>query len=313
MPKDRKILMTKPKRSHSPGRPIWFVFAGIAILTLVLSVMLRGKDIAVMNPQGYVAQGEFYLIVFTMALLLVIAVPTIALLYYFAWKYRETNETSTYDPKTPHSKRLVFSMWAVPSIFMIILSLVLWPATHKYEPQKPLAEGVKPLRVQVVAMRWKWLFIYPDHNVATVNFVQIPTNTPVQFELTADETPMSSFWIPHLSGQLYAMTGHINKLNIIAGQPGDYPGSTAEINGSGFAGMRFTARASSQQEFNDWVLEVQKNPTSLTAIEYDKLLKPSEKVPVRLYSKPDADLYDKMLMKYAGSHDHQPEKYEAGH
>lgn len=305
--------MKKSKKAHNPAKPIWLTFLGIGVLAAVLAVMLRGKDIAVLSPKGYVAEGEFYLIVFTMALLLAIAVPTIALLYFFAWKYRDTNNETSYDPKTAHSKKIVFSMWAVPSIFMLVLGIVLVSATHKYEPQKPLAANVKPLRVQVVAMRWKWLFIYPEHDIATVNYLQIPVDTPVQFELTADETPMSSFWIPHLSGQLYAMTGHVNRLNVIADEPGDYPGSTAEINGAGFAKMRFTARASSQQEFNDWVLEVQKNPTSLTALEYDKLLKPSEDTPVTLYSKPDANLYDKMLMKYAGSHDHQPQKYEAGH
>ncbi len=151
-------------------------------------------------------------------------------------------------------------------------------------------------------MRWKWLFIYPDQGIATVNFVQIPTGTPIQFELSADEAPMNSFWIPQLAGQLYAMTGHVNQLNVVADTNGVFQGSAAEINGPGFAGMKFVTRAGSMSDFNAWVQGVQKSPQALDDMEYQKLLKPSESNPAAYYSKADPDLYEAMLNKYAGSH-----------
>ena len=190
---------------------------------------------------------------------------------------------------------------------MLLLATVMWPAAHKLAPQKLINTGLKPLTIQVIAMRWKWLFIYPQQNIATVNFVQIPTNVPVQFELTADEVPMSSFWIPHLGGQLYAMTGHVNQLNLMADTTGDFAGSSAEINGAGFAGMKFTTRASSMKDFDQWVQNVKSTSGTLDSASYEKLLAPSENNAVTFYSKAGPDIYDTMLMKYAGSHNQHKE------
>jgi len=198
----------------------------------------------------------------------------------------------------------VFSLWAIPTVFMLVLASVMWSATHKLAPQKAIASGTKPLTVQVIAMRWKWLFIYPEQNIATVNFVQVPTGTPVLFELTADEAPMSSFWIPHWGGQLYAMTGHVNPLNLLAETPGDYAGRSAEINGAGFAGMKFVAHASSKEDFDVWVKSVQLSSDVLDSEKYGMLLKPSENNTATFYSKADTDVYDNVLTKYNGSHDH---------
>ena len=156
----------------------------------------------------------------------------------------------------------------------------------------------------MVALRWKWLFIYPEQGIATVNYVQVPTGTPVTFELTADDAPMSSFWIPNLGGMLYAMTGHVNHLNLLAETPGDYPGSSAEINGAGFAGMKFTARATSMADFEAWVRLVKPSSEVLNAAEYERLLEPSENNPAVVYASVDRDLYDKVLMKYNGAHNH---------
>lgn len=304
--------MTKYKNKPSKGKSIILVFSGLIGLGFLISKLLQGTDLKLFNSKGLVAQQEQNLMLVTVALLLAIAVPTLILLYAFAWKYRESNEKATYNPHARHSKFFVFSMWAIPSVFMFVLALIMIPATHKLEPKKTIAADAKPLTIQVVALRWKWLFIYPEQNIATVNYVQVPVGTPVQFDLTADETPMSSFWIPHLGGQLYAMTGHLNRLNLIADEPGDYPGSSAEINGAGFAGMKFTTRASSLEDFNQWVQNTKQSSSTLSAAEYQKLLSPSESNPSKFYSSAEADLYAKMLMKYAGSHDHQPAKHEGG-
>jgi cytochrome o ubiquinol oxidase subunit 2 len=191
-------------------------------------------------------------------------------------------------------------MWLIPSIFAVVLAAIMWSATHKLEPIKPIAADAKPLTIQVVSMRWKWVFIYPEQNIATVNYVQIPVGTPVQFELTADAAPMSAFWIPNLGGMLYTMTGHNNRLHLIADTAGDYPGSSGEINGPGFANMKFTASASSKKDFDAWVQEVKRYTAVLDTVEYDKLLKPSEDNPVAFYSAAERGLYDTVLMKYMG-------------
>jgi len=232
---------------------------------------------------------------------LLIAVPTVAFLYHTAWKYRETNPKAGYEPELKRGKLFNVGIWLVPAAFMLTLSVVMWTATHRLQPQKAIASSVKPLTIQVVALRWKWLFIYPEQKIATVNFVQIPKDTPVRFELTADDTPMSAFWIPNLGGMLYAMTGHVNLLNLMAHTPGNYPGSVAEINGAGFAEMRFAAKVSSQEDFDAWVSDTHFAPKTLDEAEYTKLLQPSQGNPAAFYSDYEPGLYDKVLMKYMGS------------
>jgi len=301
--------MTKHKNKYSKGRPIWLLLLGLTGLSLTVMMLLQGVDIALFNPKGFIARQQLNLMIVSVLLMLTVAVPTLILLYSFAWKYRESNQEAEYDPEARHGKLFVLSAWAVPSIFMLLLAIIMWPATQKLEPSQPIASDTKPITIQVVAMRWKWLFIYPEQNIATVNFVQVPAGTPIQFDLTADEAPISSFWIPHLGGQLYAMTGHMNRLNLLAEEPGDYPGSTPEINGKGYAGMKFIARASSREDFNRWVEEVRASSEVLDSTEYAKLLRPSEDNPTALYSKADSDLYARILMKYKGSQDPEPAEH----
>lgn len=303
--------MTKHKNRPSQKVPvIKLVFLGLLGLGLFVMMLLQGTDVALFNPKGLIAGEQLHLMLFSVAVLLAIAVPTLTLFYFFAWKYRESNTKATYNPHVRNGKLFVFSLWAIPTIFMLVLASVMWPATHKLAPKQAIVADSEPLTIQVIAMRWKWLFIYPEQNIATVNFVQVPTGTPVQFELTADETPMSSFWIPHLGGQLYAMTGHENQLNLMAETPGDYQGSSAEINGAGFAGMKFTARASGKTDFDLWVQTVKQSSNVLDTAGYEKLLKPSENNPAAFYSQADPNLYDDLLIKYNGSHDHQTAEHE---
>lgn len=306
--------MTRHKHRNAPGRSVLLVFVGIVGLAVLIALLLRGTDVALFNPKGLIAAEERRLTLLAAAVLIGIAVPTLAILYLFAWKYRETNPNNPVAahklPEQParHGKLFLISIWTFPISVFVVLSLIMWSATHRLEPQKAIAADAAPQTIQVIAMRWKWLFLYPEQRIATVNFVQVPANTPVRFDLTADKAPMSSFWIPHLSGQLYAMTGHVNPLNLIADTPGDYPGSSAEINGAGFAGMKFTARVSSKVAFDEWVQQVQQSEDVLDAAEYEKLLEPSENNPVAYYSNPDAGLYDTVIQKYMGSHNHHEEQ-----
>jgi cytochrome o ubiquinol oxidase subunit 2 len=192
---------------------------------------------------------------------------------------------------------------------------MMLPATQKLEPQRAIESDNNELTIRVVAMRWKWLFMYPEQDIATVNFVQIPVDTPVRFELTADEAPMNGFWIPSLGGMLYGMTEHVNPLNLIAHTTGDYQGGASEINGHGFAGMRFTARVSSQEDFDKWASETAKRSNKLDAAEYEELLKPSEYNSAANYFSPsNQELFDTLLQKYAGgSHNHYNESESEGH
>lgn len=292
--------MSKNRKKHSVGKAVACILLGLTALALFMAAFMRGNNVALVHTKGMVANEQLNLMVITIGVMLLIAVPALLLLYYTAWKYRESNNKATYDSTARHGRFFVLSMWVVPTIVAVILAAIMWPATHKLEPNKAIAADAKPLTIQVVSMRWKWLFIYPEQNIATVNFVQIPVGTPVEFDLTADESPMSSFWIPNLGGMLYAMTGHVNQLNLIADAPGDYPGSSGEINGPGFAGMKFTARASSMEDFNSWVLDVKRSSDKLNAAEYDKLVQPSEDNPAAFYSAADKGLYDRILKKYTG-------------
>lgn len=280
--------------------PVRIIFFALIIFGLIVTYLLQGTNIALLNPKGLVAQEQRNLIVFTVSVLLAIAIPTLVTAYFIAWKYREKNPRTKHTHSPRHSKFLVASFWLVPTAGIILLASVMWSATHRLAPQKEIASKTKPLTIQVISLRWKWLFIYPQQGVASVNFVQLPVNTPVTFEMTADETPMSSFWIPNLGGQLYTMTSHANRLNLMAAKPGDYPGSSAEINGTGFAGMKFTARASTTQDFDNWILSVRQSSDKLNTAAYDNLLKPSQYNPSVFYSSFDPDIYANVIAKYEG-------------
>lgn len=293
--------MTKSINKHNPNTHAGLILLGLAGLGLCITFLLQGVDVALFNPRGMIAREQHKLMLLTAALLLAIAVPTLAILYFFAWKYRESNLKASHNPQASRGKLFLFSAWAVPSVVMVVLATIMWPATRKLAPEKPIISSVKPLTIQVVAMRWKWLFIYPEQNIATVNFIQIPVGTPVKFELTADETPISSFSLPQLGSQLYALTGHQNQLNLITDTPGDYSGRSAEINGAGFAGMKFIARATSKQEFDSWVQARRSSTEALDSGVYQTLLKPTENNPAAYYSSVDTSLYDKVLMKYTAS------------
>ncbi len=295
--------MPKNRKKNSLGRTVGLILLSFAYFAALVAWLLHGNNVALFNPKGLIAQEQHNLTVLVVAIMLIIAIPAVSLFFFTAWRYRETNTKAKHDPEHRHSRFLVTGIWLIPTTFAVVLSTIMWSATHRLAPQKPIEADAKTLTIQVVALRWKWLFIYPEQHIATVNFVQIPVDTPVQFELTADEMPMSSFWIPNLGGMLYTMTGHVNHLNLMADTPGDYTGSSGEINGAGFAGMKFTARASSGEAFGRWVQSVSERPGVLDSAEYDRLLKPSEDNQAAFYSSVDSDLYGKVHMKYMGPAD----------
>ena len=208
-----------------------------------ITVVLASEHALVVHPKGIIAQGELELIITNFCLMLIIIVPTYLFLFTVVWKYCIKKEHTKYDPDHSFGKLGELLMWGLPSLIVLIMAIVLWDATHELNPYKPIDSEKKPLTVQVVALNWKWLFIYPEQGIATLNFFHIPEKTPIHFKLCADGSPMNSFWIPQLSGQIYAMTGMTTQLYLMADRPGEYMGKAVEINGQGYADMTFIAKS----------------------------------------------------------------------
>lgn len=268
----------------------------ITTISLVL-VLVTGCDAVMLNPKGVIALQERNLIFTALGLMMIVVIPTFILTFIFAWKYRESNKNAKYDPSFTHSTIVEVVCWGVPIIICCILGTIIWNTTHKLDPYKPLDSNIKPVTIEVVALDWKWLFIYPEQNIATVNFVEFPINTPVNFKITAD-APMNSFWIPQLSGQIYAMAGMQTKLHIMVTEVGEYNGNGASYSGAGFSGMKFIAKATSDEEFNQWISQVRTSQNNLTGAEYLELVKPSENNPVKYYGQVRSKLYDDIIMRF---------------
>ena len=264
---------------------------------------LRGKNIAVLEPQGAVGEHERKLLIFTVFLSLAVVVPVFTMAIVIARKYHERNTKATYAPDLDRNKFAEFMWWAIPIVIITILSVVTWTSSHALDPWKPLASDKKPLTIQVVSLDWKWLFIYPEQKVASINMVKFPSGTPVKFELTSDSV-MNSFWIPQLGSQMYSMPGMSTELNLTADTIGSYRGSSANISGKGFAGMHFMADATSQRDFDAWV-EATHKAQPLNDESYAKLARPSENNSPTTYTLADPALYDTIVMKYMahGSHE----------
>lgn len=274
------------------------------ILLLIFSSVLVAAlayvftaDIAVLNPKGLIGIKQRDLLLFSTILMLIIVIPVLLLTFGIAWKYRAENQTAKYEPERDHNFWAECVWWGVPFLILVVLGTITWKGCHELDPFKPLASKKKPITIQVVALQWKWLFIYPEQKIATVNLVQFPVNTPVKFEITAD-APMNSFWIPQLGGQVYAMSGMRSLLYLIADVVDEFRGSSANISGAGFSGMTFTAKSSSSEDFEQWVNSVRTAGIDLNGEAYRELTAPSEYNPVALYRLEKEDLFDWIVMKY---------------
>jgi cytochrome o ubiquinol oxidase subunit 2 len=255
----------------------------------------------VFDPQGPIALQERNLIILAVVLMLLIAIPMLILLYTFAWKYRAGNKKATYDPEHVGNAWKQLAWWAIPAVIIATLAVINWQSTHALDPYKPIVSSAPPLTIEVVALQWKWLFIYPAQGIATVNYIQFPVATPVHFVLTAD-APMSSFWIPQLGSQIYAMSAMQTQLDLEADATGTYAGKDTEINGAGYSGMTFLAKSTSQDDFSAWVASVQQSTSTYPALSmnaYNALSTPSENNPPAYYSSFDQNLFNAILMKYA--------------
>nr|WP_157216436.1 ubiquinol oxidase subunit II [Sphingomonas formosensis] len=286
-----------PLRSAVPAR----LLRSATIFACALP--LAGCDWVVMNPAGDIAIQQRDLIIISTVLMLLIIIPVMALTIFFARRYRASNERADYDPDWDHSTSLELVIWSAPLLIIICLGAVTWVSTHLLDPyrplaridaQRPLAAAVKPLDVQVVALDWKWLFIYPELGIATVNELAAPVDTPIRFSITASNV-MNSFYVPALAGQIYAMPGMETKLHAVANKPGTYEGFSANYSGAGFSDMRFRFHALDPAGFQAWVAQVKAGGGALDRQAYLKLEAPSEKEPVRRYAAAEPGLFGAVL------------------
>jgi len=275
-----------------PTLPRWSRF--LPCLGLLL---LAGCNMTLLDPKGQVGVDIKGIILIATWLMLLVVVPVIVLTLVFAWKYRASNTSARYEPDWSHSTAIEVVVWLIPCLIIIALGIITWKSSHDLDPYKPLESKTKPITVEAVALNWKWLFIYPELKIATVNQIAFPVNTPVNFKITSDSI-MNSFFIPQLGSQVYAMAGMETKLHLIANEAGTFDGMSANYSGGGFSGMKFKAMAMSSFEFDQWVAKVRESSRQLGADGYRELAKPSEAEPVAYYGKVEDQLFHGILHKY---------------
>jgi cytochrome o ubiquinol oxidase subunit 2 len=267
------------------------------VMYSVALTILYGCNLPILYPKGIIALQERNLIFTAIGLMLIVVIPVFVMTFLFAFKYRESNKNAIYDPNFTHSTKLELIWWGVPIIIIAILGTITWKTTHDLDPYKPLDSQVTPEEVQVISLDWKWLFIYPQKGIATVNFLEIPVDTPINFKVTAD-SPMNSIWIPQLSGQIYAMTGMQTKLHIMANSQGIYDGRAASFTGDGFSGMHFKVKVVDKKTYDAWIEEVKQSPNTLTGPVYNQLAQQSENHPVVYYGSVRKSLFNDVIMSY---------------
>ena len=252
---------------------------------------------ALLNPAGPIGVAEKHLILTAFGLMLLVVIPVIVMTFLFAWRYRASNSSATYTPKWDYSGKIEAVVWLVPAVIVLVLSALVWRESHALSPYRPIASNAKPVQVEAVSMDWKWLFIYPQLGIASVNKLVFPTGTPVSFRITSD-TVMTSFFIPQLGSQIYAMAGMQTKLHLLADHPGTYYGFNSQFSGNGFSGMHFDAVATSDQGFQDWVKEVRASNATLDDAGLKKLEIPTANAPVQYFASVKHGLFGDIIRKY---------------
>ena len=294
------------------GVGVFLIVAAVALLSFFVST----NDIAVLNPKGMIGEKQRNLMIIAVALSMLVIIPVFAMTFAIAWKYRVGNASAEYSPEWDHNHIVETVWWGIPIAIILVLGVITWKSSHDLDPFRALDSDVKPLRVQVIALQWKWLFLYPDEHVASVNSLYVPVGRPVNFELTSD-APMNSFWIPKLGSQVYAMAGMSTQLHLIANETGEYPGSSANISGEGFADMAFMTHAVSPADFKGWVLDTRDAAELMSDEIYSALSVPNrDPVRVGVYRLDETGLYDRVVMKYMmppEEMDHTAASYEMNH
>jgi cytochrome o ubiquinol oxidase subunit II len=288
----------RPRRREWPRLKHALLGSGRWLAAGAAAPLVGCQRAGVLDPQGPIASAQRLLLINATAIMLVVVVPVIIATLGFAWWYRSSNPRAVRSLDESYEGRVEFVTWSIPALVVILLSGVTWISTHQLDPRAPIAAEAKPLNVEVVALDWKWLFIYPDQGIATVNQLVIPANTPINFRLTS-ATVMNSFFVPQLGGQIYAMGGMVTHLNLLADKPGEYQGISAMFSGDGFADMRFVAKSVPTADFTRWVEQVRGSGLPLDDRSYAALAKPSRAVPPATYRSVVPGLFEHIVKKTA--------------
>lgn len=270
------------------------------VLLVALALYLPALDIPLLQPAGPVAAQQRSVILLTILLCSLVVIPVFGMLFYVARTFRADSPIARDRlPAIDEDPRMELIWWAVPAVIIGILAVVAWRTSHSLDPYEPLPGSERGLEVRVIALEWKWLFIYPQYGIASVNALKLPAGVPVHFVLTAD-APMNSFWIPQLGGQIMVMPGMTTQLYLQADQPGTYGGFSANMSGEGFSSMTFDAEAMPAEAFAQWVAAVLGNPASapLDRVAYESLARPSSYVPPVQYAPVESGLYDAVVRSF---------------
>jgi cytochrome o ubiquinol oxidase subunit II len=257
---------------------------------MALLPALSGCSGGVLDPRGPIADADSKILLNAVEIMLVIVVPTIIAALVFAWWFRASNTRARYQPEWAYSGRIELIVWSIPTLVILFLGGVIWIGSHQLDPYKPLPSTTKPVEVQVVSLDWKWLFIYPDHGIASVNELVVPVEVPVHFSLTS-ATVMNMFFVPQLGTMIATMNGMVTQLHLQADHAGDYYGQSAQFSGDGFSGMNFTVRAVTADAFAQWVAMVQQGGSALDREAYMTLSVGSQNVKPFTYRAVDPDLF----------------------
>jgi cytochrome o ubiquinol oxidase subunit 2 len=263
---------------------------GLLAVVLIGAATLGGCTEGVLDPKGPIALAERQILFNALGIMLAIVIPVILAILAVAFWFRASNRRASYLPDFEYSGRLELLVWSIPAMTVLLVGGVAWVGAHDLDPRKPISSSVKPVTVQVVSLDWKWLFIYPEQGIASVNHLTVPVGTPISFELTSS-TVMNSFFVPQLGGQIYAMSGMVTRLHLQADHPGTYPGLSAMFSGDGFSDMRFTVDAVSNDKFAQWVSQAREAGPLLDTQSYKDLAKPSKAIAPFTYRAVAADLF----------------------
>lgn len=258
--------------------------------------------IGILNPKGIIAYQQRKLFFDTLALMLIVVLPVIIMSITFVYHYQVSHRIRDYKPNWSHNFYLESLWWGIPCVIILILGIMTWKKTHELDPYQPIAgQTQKPMLIQVVALPWKWLFIYPEQNIATVNYLEIPSGQQVEYWITTDNVPMSAFFVPQLGSQIYAMAGMRTRLHLLANEPGVYDGLNTQYNGEGFSDMHFEVHVVEPKVLKQWFADVKKSSQGLTDSSYHELLTPSIGDKPKLFSSVQKDLFHHIMMTYMSS------------
>ena len=261
---------------------------------LIIAATIGGCSEGVLDPKGPISVAQRQLMFNSLGIMLAIVIPTILATLGVAYWFRSSNGRAHYQPDFEYSGRIEMLVWSVPTMTVLLVGGVAWVSSYDLDPPKPIASTVKPINVQVVSLDWKWLFIYPDQGIASVNHLTIPVATPVSFQVTSSGV-MNSFFVPQLGSQIYAMAGMVTRLHLQADHLGNYRGLSAQYSGSGFADMRFAVDAVPNDKFAQWVDAARSVGPALDEQAYVDLAKPSKAVSPFTYRAVAPDLFNRIV------------------